>query len=287
MLAPVLHALAVLIVALPIVVAILGGLVAIRAIRRDPIKIRPDRTAGVAAAALSAGVIGAFFGLYVASFASPFVSNQTAAMMAIEYGGASFTLALLAGLAGYAFTTRFRAGSGAAVGGLLAPLVLIGVLAGAGLGSVKLVALADDAGAAATAAEIADRSAGISIQAETTSVSMAPGGRFIASVTLRVTATSDHDLLFESGGKSLWPRFYLSLGTSRLDGEALPGDPTALLAGQSVTYDVEFMTPESTLQGSGTYAPPAPGTWTLDLSFPDVNEGEYKISTTVDIVAPD
>ncbi len=289
MLAPVFHALAVLIVGLPIVMTILGGLVAIRAIRRDPIKIRPDRRAGVAAAALSAGVIGTFFGLFEASILISFSGNQmtaTAATLAIAIGGTAFTLAFLAGLAGYAFTTRFRAGFGAVVGGVLAPLVLIGALAGAGLGSSKLGALGDGAATAATAAEIDNRSAGMSIHAETMAVSMAPGGRVIASVKLRVTATSDQDISFESGGKSLWPRFHLSLGTSRLDGEASPSDPTALLAGQSVTYEVAFVTPESTLLGSGTEAPPEPGTWALDLGFPDANGAEYKVSTTVDIVAP-
>jgi hypothetical protein len=274
------------VVVAPLGVALIGGLLAIRALFGDRLRARPERWAAIAIAFVMAVAVAVLFELFIAGFAGMDTGVTTSTyLLVLPYALVAFAASLLAGLIGYVALSWFWRSRGAAIGGLIGVGVIVGMMQGASAASQMLTNAAYDASAAEAAATIADRSAGITMKTEVLDAALDASGLGVADLHLRVTLTSDRDIPFDVSSKLIWPRFaFTNVGQGMIELEAAPSDPTGLAAGAPVVWDLTFIVPPEGPY-SGTYQVPGPGTWTLRVLFDDAGGGNYELTQDV-VVAP-
>lgn len=273
---------------LPALAAVVAGLFAIRAIRREPIRSRKDRGLGIGLAVL----IALGLGLYVAWFILFFFSFGTgprpgALGPAAAYGAIAAGLVALSGLAGYALLAR-RASRVALLGSVLGPVLLVGVTIGISVAGAKLQSVAYEKQQQADAAAVAQHSEGLTLTVSDVTASLASDGVAIGVAHLRATIHADRDLTFQSGSKEGNPRFqFLVPNASMGDLTAGANSPTSLSKGADSTWDLTYtVSPELLSSYGGTFGPPAgAGEWTLHVDFLDAAGAEYILNTTVAVAA--
>jgi hypothetical protein len=282
----ILRAAATIVQVAPLAALAVATVLAIRTFNRPRLRARPGFIGAlILATVMAAGFAGLVLLLVggLAGFDSgPSPEHYVAAL---PFGAVAFVVSLVAGFVGYVVVASRWPSARSALGALLgAPLMAV-LFLGASSASVSLSNAASEAAATAGTAVIKDRSADINVRTELIEATLDPavGVPTVASVHLRVTLNSKHDLSFETGSKSVWPRFrFFGTGAQGIEArEGSPG-PGALVAGRDEAWDVTFDVPPQDAY-SGTYQAPGPGMWTLHVLFLDAAGADYDVTSEVDV----
>lgn len=270
---------------LPALVAVVGGLYALWAMRREPIRSRNDLRQGIGLAVFVALGLGVFAGLMAYSF-SGFDSGPRpeARGPAAAFGAIAAGLAGLAGLAGYVLLAR-RASRLALLGSVLGPALLIGVSIGVTVVSANLSNAAYQSQQDSETAVIADRSRGLTLTISDVTASLASDGVAIGVAHLRATIHADRDIALQPGSKIDNPRFqFLVPYTSPLDLTVGADSPVSLTRGQDSTWDLTYTVPAQLLGAyGGTERAPGAGEWTLHIYFVDAAGAEYLLEKAMTV----
>lgn len=268
---------------LPALVALVGGLYAIRAMRHEPIGSRKDLRQGIGLAGLVAFGLGAFAGLMAYSF-SGFDSGPRPEALgpAAAYGAIVAGLVGLSGLAGYVLLAR-RASHIALVGSVLGPVLLVGASIGATFVSANLSSVAYQVQQDSDAATIADRSQGLTLMVSDVAASLASDGVAIGVAHLRATIHADRDIALQPGSKIDNPRIqFLVTNASPLDLTVGANSPVSLSRDHDSTWDLTYTVPAQLLGPyAGTERAPGPGEWTLHIYFVDAAGAEYLLEKSI------
>ncbi|MEO8468720.1 MAG: hypothetical protein ABI573_03520 [Chloroflexota bacterium] len=271
----------------PALVAFVGGLYALWAMRREPIRSRTDLRSGIGLTVLVALGLGAFAGLTIYSL-SGFDSGPRPEALgpAAAYGAIVAGLTGLSGLAGYVLLAR-RASGIALLGSVLGPVLLIGVSIGAMFVSANLSNAAYRSQQESDAATIADRSRGLTLTVSDVTASLASDGVAIGVAHLHATIHTDRDIAFQSGLKIDNPRFQVVvMGVPPLDLAVGADSPVSLSRDRDSTWDLAYTVPAQLLGPyAGTERAPGPGEWKLRISFVDTEGAEYLLENSI-TVAP-
>ena len=188
----------------PGAIAVIAGVVAIRSLRREPVRSRPDRPWGIGVAALALGVLATMLIASLHGFDTGPRPEYLGPAMA--YGVVVAGMALMAALAGYVVFSRF-ATRGAAMGSVIAPAGLIALSLGVANLAQAISNVAYNSQAASDAAALDQRSAGVTLVVGDVAATLTEDGTAIASVRLRATIHSDRDIVLTGGSKVDNPRF--------------------------------------------------------------------------------
>lgn len=272
---------------LPALVASVGGLYALLAMRREPIRSRSDLLPGIGLALLVAIGLGAFAALMAYSF-SGFDSGPRPEALgpAAAYGAIVAGVAGLSGLAGYVVLAR--RGSGIALAGsVVGPVLLVLVSIGAIFISANLSNAVYQTQQDAAAAAIDDRSQGLTLTVTDVTASLASDGVAIGVAHLRATIHADRDIAFQSGLKNANPQFQVVvMSASPLDLSVGADSPVSLSRDRDSTWDLTYAVPEQLLGPyAGTERAPGPGEWKLRIYFVDTAGAEYLLEQSITVVA--
>lgn len=273
---------------LPALVASVGGLYALRAMRREPIRSRTDLRPGIGLATLVAAGLGAFASLTVYSLFGMFSSGPGPEALgpAAAYGAIVAGLTGLSGLAGYVLLAR-RASGIALLGSVLGPVLFVGVSIGATFVSANLSSAAYQSQQDSDAATIADRSQGLTLTVSDVTASLASDGVAIGVAHLRATIQADRDIAFQSGLKNDNPQFQVVvMSASPLDLSVGADSAVSLSRDRDSTWDLTYTVPEQLLGPyAGTERAPGPGEWRLRIYFVDTAGAEYLLEQSITVAA--
>jgi hypothetical protein len=264
------------------VVSLLGGIAALRVIRRPEFQARRDRRAATIITLGIAALVGGPVAVLTAMIGSAWSGGHWVAALpitALVFGLPAAAVVAGSSLAGFALLGRRGTGSNATAGAVLGPVAL-GLLC---LLGVAAVSTADSMAVAASIEEerqqVAANSEGLHLSIDDVMTDLDEAGN-VASVRLRLTIRSDRDLEIEQlPGKLVYPIFVLSKGgneNTEIQVEAPPGSPSKLVAGSATTYDLTF---DSSTAGTPERA--APGDWDIEVRIGGADGVRYGLRAQV------
>jgi hypothetical protein len=265
---------------LPALVAVIGGIWAIKHIRRPDVRDRPDRPAAIRLIVAVALVGGLALGVLGGFTALIFSGNAPNIAGVLTFGLAAGAIFGFAGTLGYALLARPRFGRIALAGTIVGPALLVGAtFFGSSLASTLALGPFEKA-AAQHAADVAARSVAVHVAVEAKEVQTARDGTVVAAVYLRVRVSTDVAVSFIAD--PAWPCFVLfppNPDTAMyLDTCSPAGSPRRLGAGETYLYSLNFQYSDQLIKETqGTYRAGPPGTWTLRVGFLDQAEREYEV----------
>ena len=253
---------------LAVILPVVGGALAVVALRTDRMRGRRDVGSAIRLAIALGLLPAALTTMLVAGFGGGYALGLTWGL------GIGFLVALGA-LAGYAALARRAVGRAALVGCLLGPLVLIG-------GPLVVSELAregwNDIAGAGEREEQAERSAMVRLTVGDVDPTLSEDGSVVETISMTVTVRADVAITF-APGDDIGEMFLLYPEES--DEPAMVTDaPTArwtgFTAGQEYVFPLVFQRHEGTPSGR-------PGTWALELAFEDESGQRYAARTALEI----
>jgi hypothetical protein len=252
---------------LAVILPVVGGALAVIALRTDRMRGRPDADSAIRAA-IGLGLLpAALIVLVVAGFGGGYG-------LGLAYGLGIGLVITMAAIAGYAALARPAVGRAALLGCVLGPLVLIG-------GPIVVSELArerlNDIAGAAERQEVAERSSMIRLTVSDANPTLSEDGSVVEAVLMTVTVRADAAITFPPGDDigdfllyppgSNEPAMVTDAGTGR---------PTGFTAGQEYVFPLVFERHDGDAAGR-------PGTWAVEFAFEDRSGQQYAARTTIEI----
>jgi hypothetical protein len=274
---------------LPIAVAVLGGIWALRRVRQAPVVHRAERAIAIRLAAALAAL--ASLGTIALVPASNPVGGPIILFLILGVVLAAAGFVFLSALFGYVVLARSRLGAIALVGITVGPLLLGGTTALAMAWKQDLQNAPYRAAAAAREKETAERSRAVHVSVDDVRVSttsyrdpaLGHDVQIVEAVRLTMFVRVDHDIRFPPGSGfardalvTLWPP---------VAGVALTGqtaaEPAPLMAGRDVRFAMVFTYIPVKFNDTLLRALSEPGVWSLELRFRDAQQLDYVVEVPV------
>lgn len=274
---------------LPIAVAVLGGLWALRRVHQAPVVHRAERATAVWLA-VALAVLVSLGTIAVAPHSNP-VGGPIILFLILGVVLAAAGFAFLAALLGYVVLARPRFGATALVGIIVGPLLLGGTTALAMAWKQDLQNAPYRAAAAAREKETAERSRAVHVSVDDVRVSttsyrdpaLGHDVQIVEAVRLTMFVRVDHDIRFLPGSGfargalvTLWPP---------VAGFALTGqtaaEPAPLMAGRDVRFAMVFTYIRVKFNDTLLRVLSEPGVWSLELRFRDAQQLDYVVEVPV------